>query len=76
MHSLLGDRFIKRFAGEIRRTLKHPTSRTEGQKPDGNDDEVINPNKNGVEEMHEEDAADSRETRQSSNENTSEVDNE
>lgn len=74
MHSLLGDRFIKRFAGEIRRKLKNPTSRTKGQNPDA-DDQAGNPNKNGPEEMHEDEASDSRETRQDLKENNSEGDN-
>jgi hypothetical protein len=75
MYILLGDRFLKRFTGEILHKLKHPTSITEEQKPDADDDKVVNPNNNAAKEIHEKDTADSRETGQTLKENTSEGDN-
>jgi hypothetical protein len=57
MNSLLGDRFLKRFAGEFRHKLKHPASNTEGQKPDSDDERVPGPNENAAEEDHEKETA-------------------
>jgi len=64
MNSLLGDRFLKRFAGEIRRKLKHPTFEEEGQKPDAGDEMVISPENNAADEIRGTETADSQETRQ------------
>ncbi|HMD88598.1 MAG TPA: hypothetical protein VKF38_05500 [Anaerolineaceae bacterium] len=41
MQSLLGDRFLKRFAGDLRLRRKHSTSNKEDQKPDIDEHMVI-----------------------------------
>ncbi|HVN52758.1 MAG TPA: hypothetical protein VMT46_00405 [Anaerolineaceae bacterium] len=43
MHNLLGDRFLKKFAGEIRRRLKYPTIRSEGEKLVTDHEMFVNP---------------------------------
>jgi hypothetical protein len=71
MNSLLGDRFLKRFAGEIRHKLKDLTSKTEGQKPDG-DGIGARPDNRPAETALGSEVVESEETRQGSRSNGSE----
>lgn len=52
MDSLFGDRFLKGFAGDLLRKHKqyNPTT-DEGQTPDANDEMIIPPDNNAVEEI-------------------------
>ncbi len=66
MQSLLGDRFLKRFAGAIRRKEKHPDLETEEQTLDAGEKNVLSTDKNAAEETHEKGATDGQENRKDS----------
>ncbi len=73
MQNLFGDRFLKRFVGEIRRKHNHPANKAEEQKPDTNYERSGPPNDNGRELDARQKDMDHREAELSSTANPSEV---
>ena len=64
MQSMLGDRFLKRFAGDLRLRRKHSTSNREEQKQDADEQMVIGSDSQAVDGKRGKDTADCTESAQ------------